>query len=411
MLNIKSRKLEWVLVGFLLVINAGFPLWQSLHEIFIQKEKPYLLELFSSFPTKVNLHRWDENAKDRSIFAKAVRPKVLQWRYDLFGEMAPKAVKGEGDWLFYRQDVDYLIQPPYTDSRFYKGSFDTVITNKHLNLRNPFFAIAEFRDQLKSMGIELLLVPIPGKPSIYPEKVNGKWNAKWNEKWSGEISKDLDVEFVSPSEKFIQDLRKNNIQVIDLFNPLREAKVKMDDSLYLKRDTHWTPQGLEIGAKVIGLKLKELGFGLELSDSSAITYSSKDTTVERWGDIAEMTKVPDRRKIWPNEIVRAQQIHNQKTFTPYKDDPQSPILWLGDSFSRIYQTDAPLSAGIISQIAKILNRPLCSIVNDGGASTVVREQLVRKQELLKGKKIVVWAFVERDIRFGSKGWQIIQVQH
>ena len=38
---------------------------------------------------------------------------------------------------------------------------------------------------------------------------------------------------------------------------------------------------------------------------------------------------------------------------------------------------------------------------------VVRQQLARRPALLEGKKVVVWEFVERDIRFGTEGWQVI----
>jgi hypothetical protein len=130
----------------------------------------------------------------------------------------------------------------------------------------------------------------------------------------------------------------------------------------------------------------------------------------RWGDIAEMTKVPERRSVWEEEKVEAHPVMDLAADKPYKDDPASPILWLGDSFSRIYQTDAPGSAGIIAQVAYRLNRPLASIVNDGGASTVVRQQLARRSGLLTGKKLVVWTFVERDLRFGSKGWGLTDLQ-
>jgi hypothetical protein len=82
------------------------------------------------------------------------------------------------------------------------------------------------------------------------------------------------------------------------------------------------------------------------------------------------------------------------------------VLWLGDSYSRIYQTDAPKSAGVISQVALRIGQPLASIVNDGGASTVVRRQLQRKAGLLANAKVVVWTFVERDIRFGDGGWAL-----
>ncbi len=382
------RKLEWTFVFSLLAVCAGFPLIQAGREIAVDKEVPHVFDLFTQTPTKKNLHHWDETGKDRSIFAKWLRPKTLQLRYDVLGETAPKSVQGRDGWLFYNQDVDYLLQPPYTDTRFYKGSFDTVIAGRRVNLRNPLVAIIDFRDKLKARGVELLLVPIPGKPSIYPEKV-----------W-----RNLDGEPESPSLKLLEDLRGRGFHVVDLFRPLMAAKAKDYPQLYLKHDTHWTPRGLEVAAGVIAEAIGHLN--LAPDTAQALRYALQDQEVERWGDIAEMTKVPDRRKIWGNEKVTAQQVMDTLAKAPYQDDATSPILWLGDSFSRIYQTDAPKSAGIIAHVAYRLNQPLASIVNDGGASTVVRQQLARRGEMLANKKLVVWAFVERDLRFGSKGWQL-----
>jgi hypothetical protein len=39
----------------------------------------------------------------------------------------------------------------------------------------------------------------------------------------------------------------------------------------------------------------------------------------------------------------------------------------------------------------------------------VRQQLAGRPSLLDGKKVVIWEFVERDIRFGTEGWQVIRV--
>ena len=91
----------------------------------------------------------------------------------------------------------------------------------------------------------------------------------------------------------------------------------------------------------------------------------------------------------------------------YVDDPESQILVLGDSFLRIYQQDAPGSGGFVAHLAYELGTPLTSLVNDGGASTLVRQSLSTKPGLLDGKRVVVWEFVERDIRFGLEGWQKI----
>ena len=97
------------------------------------------------------------------------------------------------------------------------------------------------------------------------------------------------------------------------------------------------------------------------------------------------------------------------SITPFKDDfRKSEILILGDSFSRIYQTDSPVNAGWIAHFAKNMNRPVASIVSDGGASTLVREKLARKASVLKGKKLLIWEFVERDLRFGAEGWKDVE---
>ena len=45
-----------------------------------------------------------------------------------------------------------------------------------------------------------------------------------------------------------------------------------------------------------------------------------------------------------------------------------------------------------------------AIVSDGGASTDVRRKLSTHPEILEGKRVVVWQFVERDIGLGWAGW-------
>jgi hypothetical protein len=96
--------------------------------------------------------------------------------------------------------------------------------------------------------------------------------------------------------------------------------------------------------------------------------------------------------------------------TRYKDDYRgSTILVLGDSYSRIYQTDQPNSAGWISHLARELSQPVASLVSDGGSSTLVRQSLARKPGLLKNKKLVIWEVVERDFRFGDEGWKKIEI--
>lgn len=382
----KTAILQWTTIGSLLLVVAGIPLIQAVHEL-STTGRAHIAALFTHAPTKANLHGWDQQTRDNSIFGKAIRPRMLQWQYDLFGDVGPKAIEGRDGWLFYRPDVDYLARPSFQEERFYLGSFDTTVAGKRVNLRNPLVAIRDVQRQLAERGIHLVVVPVPGKPTIYPEKLAGR-----------EVSVGS-----SPTLRLIDSLRASGVDVVDLVRPLRASKLGAKTDLYLHRDTHWSPAGLAIASELVARKLLSLPEIAARRDSSR--YVSRDTLVERWGDICEMTSLPRRHAIWKTETVRSARVYDAAG-APYADSDTSAILWLGDSYSRIYQTDAPKAAGVIAQVALRTGQPIASLVNDGGASTVVRRKLLQKPGLLKHAKVVVWEFVERDIRFGADGWAL-----
>jgi hypothetical protein len=122
-----------------------------------------------------------------------------------------------------------------------------------------------------------------------------------------------------------------------------------------------------------------------------------------------MSRLPGETSAFPPENTTAYRVLDEAG-EPYADSDDAQILLLGDSFSRIYQTDEPEAAGLIANLAFELHAPLSSIVNDGGASTLVRQELARNLEILKGKRLVIWAFAERDLRFGMKGWEKIALE-
>jgi hypothetical protein len=63
----------------------------------------------------------------------------------------------------------------------------------------------------------------------------------------------------------------------------------------------------------------------------------------------------------------------------------------------------------VSRLALALGTSVDAIVSDGGASTDVREKLGTNPEILEGKTVVVWEFVERDIALGRAGWQDVSL--
>ena len=255
-------------------------------------------------------------------------------------------------------------------------------------------AVLSFREQLAERGIHLLVIPAPGKASIYPDKLTAH---------SEKAQKPL----TTHTSRLIGRMRAGGIEVLDLFTIYADIRTTgaQAEELYLPRDTHWSPAGVRTAARKTAEKLT----GLDWLQKGGKKYEIKKTPIERTGDVVRMMDVPMLNDYFPKRTVHCEQVVDGDTKEPYKDDPHSEILILGDSFLRIYERDTPGSAGFISHLARELSCPLTSIVSDGGASTLVRQELSRKPELLKNKKVVIWEFVERDIRFGMEGWQIVPV--
>ncbi len=136
-------------------------------------------------------------------------------------------------------------------------------------------------------------------------------------------------------------------------------------------------------------------------------YVERPVAVRRHGDLVEMLQVPQIERAVEPESLACLQVVQSDTGTPYRDAADSEVLILGDSFLRIYEQDDPGSAGFIAHVARELGQPLTSIVNDGGGSTLVRQALAHRPQLLLNKRLVIWEFAERDIRYGIEGWRIV----
>jgi hypothetical protein len=227
------------------------------------------------------------------------------------------------------------------------------------------------------------------------------------------------------SQRAMKQLRERGVKTVDLFEPFARARkedAKYGDSLYLARDTHWKVRGARIAANQVAARIKQFPWFSGLS-GDRVEYALDTVEVIRHGDVGVMTALPEftvrhLQMSFPTEKTLCHQVYKVERDTNgevvsrqlYRDDfRRSKILVIGDSFSRIYQTDEPRSAGWISHLAYELSLPLASIVSDGGASTLVRQTLARKKKVLKGKKLVVWEFVERDFRFGAEGWKNIKL--
>jgi len=356
------------------LVQTGFELSRS--------EMPQFVELFLQPPTKANLREFEKDLEKACWFSQKLRPWMQYLQFVVLKEAGDKALIGRQGWFFYKPGVRYLTEKLPVAKNYVSEQGDCVS------------AILSFHNQLAARGIQLLVVPVPGKASVYPEMLTSR---------ASRIKRPVN----SHTIEIISKLRQAEIEVVDLgevFSQARAGSVPNNDTeYYLPQDTHWSPEGVRLAANTVARRILDLGWVA----NGTVEYDLKSVKTKRYGDILRMMQVPQiERRFQPVELPCTQVVHAD-TGRPYQDGPMSEILVLGDSFLRIYERDEPGSGGFIAHLARELKSPITSIVNDGGASTLVRQQLSRKPALLASKKLVIWEFVERDIRFGTEGWQQI----
>jgi alginate O-acetyltransferase complex protein AlgJ len=114
----------------------------------------------------------------------------------------------------------------YSDEEF------NPIVNEELNLQGNYALVEGVRQTLKAKGVQLVVAVVPAKVRLYPEHL-------------GEV-KPASIH-ANLYNDFHQRLAADRIPAPDLLGPLQAAK-NNGQQVFLRTDTHWTPEGAEIAA-------------------------------------------------------------------------------------------------------------------------------------------------------------------
>jgi SGNH hydrolase-like domain, acetyltransferase AlgX len=297
-------------------------------------------------------------------------------------------ITGVDGWFFLSSDIRFL-----SVGQFW-GTDAAKVSRAHKpESADPIPAIVDFHDQLKRRGIDLLLMPIPPKAAIYPEKIVPNI--------------DLHGETAAPFlARFYDELRKHEIDVVDLAPAFLQNHAGEHGPVFCKTDTHWSGFGCVLAAQTIKEKIREKLAGQPRKDYAA---EWKETTIK--GDLGDLAG-PDAKKIEPEKIA-IRTVSDKETGAAINPDPNSPLLIIGDSHTLVFHDFLAEKSGLLDQVAYEIGFAPDLIGTRGSGATSVRVSLYRRARkdpgYLAKKKVIVWCFAAREFTESDQGWDKVPV--
>ncbi len=272
------------------------------------------------------------------------------------------AVAGKAGWYYFVPELKHLTGGTFWGKG---GNMD------------PLPAITDFNAQCKKAGVELIMVPVPGKAAVYPQGLTGK----------------SDASLAAIDKQFFSVLRQRGVKVLDLNGPLR-AKAALS---FCKQDTHWSGTGVNVAASAIAAELKRKPW---YSGVRKGAYRVTPATVKAKGDLGEMAGARG------SEAIKVFKVSGNVS-----PDRSSPVVLLGDSHNLIFSAGGDMitsGAGLPENLSAKLGFPVDLVAVRGSGATPARINLARRRDNLRGKKVVVWVFTTREFTEGQ-GWRKVPV--
>lgn len=292
-----------------------------------------------------------------------------------------KALAGADGFLFFNRSIAYALGGDLA---------------KQKKDRNPVPVIAAFRKLLAQHGVDMLFVPVPTKVEVYADKAASRPGKDGGMgQFVGKV--------VNPYErKFLLELAAEGVETVDLLPALLATRADDKAPAYQAQDTHWTSRGLELAAKLVAERIRRYPWYKELAAHRRV-YHERDAPFSRHGDLQSRLPENERAGYAPESLVGHQVVDAAGNL--YDDDPDSPVVLLGDSFTGVYELMDCEHAGVSAHLAKELGYPLDLVMSYGGGPNV-RQKLMRRGEAALGsKKLVIWMMTARDLYQFEEGWE------
>ncbi|MEX0746139.1 MAG: hypothetical protein WD118_11105 [Phycisphaeraceae bacterium] len=308
------------------------------------------------------------------------------------------AILGEDGWLFFTPELRHLGVGPFWGERAAEVS-----RAAQPDAADPLPAIVDFHEQLARAGIELVVVPVPAKATIYPDRLPrdlAPMDRATNER--------LDVHHA----QFYEQLAGHGVNVLDL-TPLMLAwrDDENDDArgpLYSRQDTHWSGLATVKVAEHLASAIERQPWYDDV-EKQAFDATWRDVSIR--GDLHRMYVDSHADEALPRESMPLRFVSEADDGEPVQPWRESPVLLVGDSHTLVYHVGDDMharGAGLAEQLAFEFGFAPDVVGVRGSGATPSRIALLRRRDNLAGKRYVIWCFSVREFTEGQ-GWRKMPV--
>jgi alginate O-acetyltransferase complex protein AlgJ len=260
----------------------------------------------------------------------------------------------------------------------------------------PLPALVDFARQLREHAIDLLVVVVPAKTTMYPELLGPAPEPSRRSRPDWEL------------RRFMLALEREGIETLDLFDAFVDHRRRsvvddeghtVDEKLFRAQDFHWTSYGASVAADAIAARVRQYPWFAEVSSERGRTL-----TVETVAWMHEGGNAPGvARAITLNPLLHspapleAHALHQvfadgERVAPTMLMDPDSPILVIGDSFV-LEHSYSGRRAGLPEHLLRALGFRVDVVAMGHGSPYAARASLPLTRPGLIGKKLVIHEMV------------------
>ena len=322
---------------------------------------------------------------------------AAQFRADMatLGQTEDPVVSGGDGWLFLPAELRHIGVGVFWGERAAEVSKAT-----RPEWADPLPVIVDFSNQLKALGIELIVVPVPPKAVIHPVRISPTYS---DELAAGyETTPRLDL----VHRQFYDKLRAEGVEVADMTDAFLVTPRATGQPLYCRTDTHWSAPAMSLTAVDLGERIKQRAWFGQLRPEP-FASDTREVTIN--GDLRQLAGDASIEKETLALTFVGRRTGGQ--LQPLEPDEDSPVLLLGDSHLLVFHAGGDMharGAGLADHLALLTGIVPDVIAVRGSGATPARINLVRKAyrdpAWLKNKKVVIWVFTAREFT-ETTGWR------